>query len=118
MKWKVVVESTGVPLVYNTNPPGAEFDTQSPVPSGVFARRSPSMAKPPAGGLTGASPGSGTESVNVVVAVRPDGSPMAVTRRVAPPSSSFRGTIHVVTKLPSLSAETFHGAWARLVSLS
>src|SRR6266446_9993813 len=115
MKWKVVLESTGVPLVYNTNPPGAEFDTQSPVPASVFARRFPSMAKPPAGRLTGAVPGTGTESVKVVVAVRPEGSPMAVTRRVAPPSSSASGTIQVVTKLPSLSAETFHGAWARLV---
>src|ERR1041385_5929003 len=54
-KWIVVVGLTGVPLVNKTKPPLTEFETQSPTPlTGVLASRSPSMAKPPDGGLTGA----------------------------------------------------------------
>src|SRR6266498_2811469 len=57
MKWKVVVESTGVPSASNTNPPVVEFSTQSPTPLvGMFDKRSPSMPNPPVGMLTGAVP--------------------------------------------------------------
>src|SRR6266540_3958070 len=58
--WKVLFVSTTAPFAFNTNPPLPEFVTQSPMPLvGVFARRFPSMAKPPAGRLTGAVPAGG-----------------------------------------------------------
>src|SRR5256885_1906146 len=55
----VVLGFTGVPLVNKTKPPPLAFvRTQSPIPLvGEFARRSPSMPKPPAGAMTGAVPG-------------------------------------------------------------
>src|ERR1041385_1719311 len=90
MKWKVVVGSTGVPSAFKTKPPLATvLDTQSPTPLvGVLAKRSPSMAKPPKGGLTGASPfggaGQGLASVKATLAVKPDNSPVAVAKKPCP----------------------------------
>src|ERR1051325_1465391 len=61
VKENVVVPFTGVPSLFSTKPPlPDEPVTQSPIPLiGVFARRSPSRAKPPAGTVTGAVPAGG-----------------------------------------------------------
>src|SRR5215471_11902148 len=58
-KWKVVAGLSGLPEASSTAPPEPALveRSQSPAPAaGVLARRSPSMAKPPAGEITGAMP--------------------------------------------------------------
>src|SRR5262249_28753824 len=58
VKWKVVAWFTGVPLTSSTAPPlAAGPGNQSPTPTvGVLACRFPSMANPPLGTRTGATP--------------------------------------------------------------
>src|SRR5438128_10357209 len=64
VKCNVVKAFKGTPARVKTPPPLAELVTQSPTfASGMFANRSPSMPKPPAGTVTGATPaGGGTAS--------------------------------------------------------
>src|SRR5881394_1957078 len=64
VKCNVVKAFKGTPARVKTPPPLAELVTQSPAFAvGMFANRSPSMLKPPAGTLTGATPaGGGTAS--------------------------------------------------------
>ena len=75
----------------------------------MFDRRSPSIAKPPVGGLTGATPFGGTASVNVAEAVRLEDWPVAVTCIVAPMRSSVK-IYQLVSILPFASATTSHGS--------
>src|SRR5437870_3466102 len=75
--WKVVVESTALPSVFSTAPwlpagPGNQS------PDVAFAIRSPSIPKPPVGGLTGAMPVGGGPSVKTVRALTPEDWPVAV----------------------------------------
>src|SRR6266699_3569759 len=64
MKWKVVEAFNGAPDRVNTPPPVTELVIQSPTfAAGMLANRSPSIPKPPAGEMTGATPaGGGTAS--------------------------------------------------------
>src|SRR6266404_3452178 len=75
MRWKVVVGFKGIPLIVITAPPEPDGPgIQSPVLApGVLARRSPSIAKPPAGvpvkGVpVGGGGHAGAPSVKVAVA--------------------------------------------------
>src|SRR5689334_529653 len=58
MKWNVLVGSSGTPAALSTPPPVPfVVASQSPVLApGVFAIKSPSIAKPPVGIVTGAMP--------------------------------------------------------------
>ena len=75
----------------------------------MFDSRSPSIANPPVGGATGATPFGGTASVNVAEAVRFEDWPVAVACIVAPISSSEK-IYQLVSKLPFASATTSHGS--------
>ena len=75
----------------------------------MFDRRSPSIAKPPVGGLTGATPFGGTASVNVAEAVSWEVWPVPVTCIAAPIRSSEK-IYQLVWKLPFASATTSHGS--------
>src|SRR5438477_12567124 len=75
----------------------------------MFAKRSPSIAKPPLGGLTGARPKGGTLSVKMADAVSWDDWPVAVACIVAPIKSSEE-IYQLVWKLPFASATTSHGS--------
>src|SRR6266481_3638773 len=64
MKWKVVAGLSGAPVASSTAPPlPVGPGNQSPVfPVGVLAWRSPSMANPPLGIKTGATPVGGGDA--------------------------------------------------------
>src|SRR5207253_8948932 len=113
-----VAELTGVPVasLFRTlppEPPGPAYQSPWFAPKGAgdvgaFDRRSPSIAKPPTGGLTGATPVGGASSVKVAEAVRLEGWPVPVTCIVAPMRLSEK-MYQLVWKLPFASATTSHG---------
>ena len=60
MKWNVVEAFKGTPAAVKTPPPVTELVIQSPTfAAGMLANRSPSIPKPPAGTVTGATPAGG-----------------------------------------------------------
>src|SRR6266516_7970283 len=96
--WKVVEESTALPSLFSTAPwlpagPGNQS------PDVAFAFRSPSIPKPPTGGLTGAMPVGGGPSVKTVMAFTPEDWPVAVARSVEPRKSSPQ-MYQIVVKFP------------------
>ena len=63
MKWKVVEAFNGAPDWVKTPPPVSELVIQSPTfAAGIFAKRSPSMPRPPVGEMTGATPAGGGDA--------------------------------------------------------
>src|SRR5438094_6075799 len=63
MKWKVVEAFNGAPDWVKTPPPVSELVIQSPTfAAGIFAKRSPSMPRPPVGVTTGATPAGGGDA--------------------------------------------------------